>query len=203
MTDYWDLKTLFVFDNENLNVFNDTDFSVDYVDKRNVTYNISPKSILGLSEKNDDFNIPNHDTISFSNGKIHKSSDFDEDLVNITKWYRKQLSEGQIKKGIIFLEYHFKHTKSKKEFISFIKYYFLSQYWLPKENREKDWLIEEWIKSKEVEIERPKFLWIIGLILTIFIFAMIFLCEHRDIILGAILGIIIGRIDKLFDKLTE
>lgn len=203
MTDYWNLRDLFDFNGENLRVFNDTNSEVEYTDSNHQKHKIPINGTLKITERNDDFKIPNFDTIKFSNKVKHEKTDFYENLRIITRWYKKQLKDGQIKKGIEFLEYHYSRTKFKKDFIFFVKYYFLSQYWLPIEKREKDWLIEEWIKSKVVKLERPKYLWIIGLILVILVLGTIFLSEYREILFGAMLGMILARTDKLIDKITE
>lgn len=202
MSDSWNLRKIFVFDEENIFIHNDTSNEVDYINKENRSFKLKPNSIVQINARNEDFNIPNLDTIRISDKKIDQRATFDENLSIITRCYRKQLKEGQIKKGLEFLDYHYNKAQSKKDFIQFVKYYFLSKYWLPKEKREKDWLVEEWIKSKEVQNERPKYLWIIALILIGLISGVIFLDDYREILFGAILGIILGRFDKLLDKLT-
>lgn len=202
MSDSWNLRKIFVFDEENIFIHNDTSNEVDYINKENRSFKLKPNSIVQINARNEDFNIPNLDTIRISDKKIDQRATFDENLSIITRCYRKQLKEGQIKKGLEFLDYHYNKAQSKKDFIQFVKYYFLSKYWLPKEKREKDWLVEEWIKSKEAQNERPKYLWIIALILIGLISGVIFLDDYREILFGAILGIILGRFDKLLDKLT-
>lgn len=202
MSDSWNLRKIFVFDEENIFIHNDTSNEVDYINKENRSFKLKPNSIVQINARNEDFNIPNLDTIRISDKKIDQRATFDENLSIITRCYRKQLKEGQIKKGLEFLDYHYNKAQSKKDFIQFVKYYFLSKYWLPKEKREKDWLVEEWIKSKEAQNERPKYLWIIALILIGLILGVIFLDDYREILFGAILGIILGRFDKLLDKLT-
>lgn len=202
MSDSWNLRKIFVFDEENIFIHNDTSNEVDYINKENRSFKLKPNSIVQINARNEDFNIPNLDTIRISDKKIDQRATFDENLSIITRCYRKQLIEGQIKKGLEFLDYHYNKAQSKKDFIQFVKYYFLSKYWLPKEKREKDWLVEEWIKSKEAQNERPKYLWIIALILIGLISGVIFLDDYREILFGAILGIILGRFDKLLDKLT-
>jgi len=202
MSDSWNLRKIFVFDEENIFIHNDTSNEVDYINKENRSFKLKPNSIVQINARNEDFNIPNLDTIRISDNKIDQRATFDENLSIITRCYRKQLKEGQIKKGLEFLDYHYNKAQSKKDFIQFVKYYFLSKYWLPKEKREKDWLVEEWIKSKEAQNERPKYLWIIALILIGLISGVIFLDDYREILFGAILGIILGRFDKLLDKLT-
>lgn len=203
MTDSWKLRELFKFDSEYLRVFNDTDRDVEYVDPRNQVHKISYNGIINFPEQNKNFDIPNLDTIRYTDKCIYKHADFDENLQIITRWYRNQIKDGQIKQGIDFLEYHYKWTKRKKrkDFISFVKYYFLSKYWLPKEQREKDWLVEEWIKSKEVERERPKYFWVVGLIVVLLILGIVFLCEYRELLIGSLLGLFLGRADKLIDKI--
>lgn len=202
MSDSWNLRKIFVFDEENTFIHNDTSNEVDYINKENRSFKLKPNSIVQINARNEDFNIPNLDTIRISDKKIDQRATFDENLSIITRCYRNQLKEGQIKKGLEFLDYHYNKAQSKKDFIQFVKYYFLSKYWLPKEKREKDWLVEEWIKSKEAQNERPKYLWIIALILIGLILGVIFLDDYREILFGAILGIILGRFDKLLDKLT-
>src|SRR5690554_595177 len=202
MSDSWSLRKIFVFDEENIFIHNDTSNEVDYINKENRSFKLKPNSIVQINARNEDFNIPNLDTIRISDNKIDQRATFDENLSIITRCYRKQLKEGQIKKGLEFLDYHYNKAQSKKDFIQFVKYYFLSKYWLPKEKREKDWLVEEWIKSKEAQNERPKYLWIIALILIGLISGVIFLDDYREILFGAILGIILGRFDRLLDKLT-
>lgn len=201
MTDSWKLKELFKFDGEYLRVFNDTGSDVEYVDPRNQVHKILYNGILILPEQNKNFDIPNKDIIRYTDKSLYEQADFSENLKIITQWYRNQIEDGQIKQGIDFLDYHYKWTKKKKDFTSFVKYYFLSKYWLPKDHREKDWLIEEWIKSKEVEKERPKYFWIVGLIIALLILGIAFLCEYRELLIGSLLGLILGRADKLMEKI--
>lgn len=203
MSDSWRLRELFRFDSENVKIFNDTDGNVEYIDPRNISHNININGIIDLHEQNEDFNIPNFDILKYSDRTIHESVGFQDNLQIITRWYRKQICDGQIKQGIEFLEYHYKWTKRKKDFISFVNYYFLSKYWLPKEQREKDWLVEEWVKSKEKELEKPKYIWILIVILSLLILGVILLPKLRELLIGAMLGLILGRVDKVIDKIID
>lgn len=206
MTDSWDLKKLFSFDSEYLKIYNDTEEDIEYVDPKKQKVIIKRKGIGIFREKNQDYNIPNKDTLLFSNKSVHEIATFDENLLWITHLYRNQIKEGQIIKGIDFLGYHYNwasKNKKKKEFISFVKYYFLSKYWLPKEKREKDWIIDEWIKEREVENERPKYFWLLGLIISFLILGVIFLSEYRQLMIGSTLGVILGQTNKLIDKINS
>lgn len=204
MIDSWNLKQLFKFDKEYLRVFNDTDEDVEYIGPNGKKAIIKKGGIIHFKKKNEGFDIPNTDTLKFSNKTIYEVDSFDDNLQLITRVYRDRMGEGQIIQGLNFIEYHYKWAKKnrrKKDFLNFIKYYFLSKHWLPIEKREKDWLIEEWIKNKELEIEKPKYLWGLALIVMILILGLVFLCNYRQLILGALLGLIFSQVGKLIDNI--
>jgi len=201
MTDSWKIKELFKFDAEPLKIFNDTQEEVNYKCWDGIDHKISSNGTLGINKSNDSFIIQNNDTIKFSDNLLYKKADFNNNLLAVTYAYKKSIKQGQIKRGVEFLEYHYGYTKNKKVFLEFIKYFFLSQYWLKKEDREKDWIVDEWIKNKEKKREQLKYILFIALVIIVLIFGIICLPDIKELLFGTILGLVLSTTGKFIDKL--
>ena len=201
MEDSWKIRVLFKFDPEPLKIFNDTQEEVIFKSWNGQDHKISTNGTLSINRTNDGFIIQNTDTIKFSDNSVCKTADFNNNLLTVTHAYRNSIRKGQIKRGVEFLEYHYGFTKNKKVFLEFIKYYFLSQYWLKKEEREKDWIVDEWIKTKEKKRERSKYILFISLGIIVLLFGIICLPDLKELLFGAILGLVLSTMGKFMDKI--
>jgi len=209
MKDYWKLRDLFKFSSSIKKIYNDTNDTVIIMDKGNKENRIKPNHTidLGSSVKQIKYEIENNDIHKYSDKKPYKTLDFNENLNLIIGNLTDRFTEGQIIEGIRFLNFHYNWTKYKKRFIQFVKYYIQSKSWIEYSKKEKhsinDWAIEDWIKEKKNAIERPKYLLLLLFLILIFIIGIIYLSDYRDLLIGAMIGIIAGKFDKLVDLIIR
>lgn len=208
MKDYWELKKIFLFSKIVSKFYNDTDDIVIETDITGKKYTVQPNSIINLSNNKpeDEYIIPNHDILNYSNRQIYKSNDFNKNLYEIILRFTASLNRGQIVEGVKFLEYHYKHSKDRKGLLRFVKYYIIPKTWMTDEFRKQyminDEEINNWIKKKEnIRKRRLYFIILFSLIILIFIIGFFF-CLDKKIIVGAILGALLTQIGKLVDKIV-
>ncbi len=208
MADYWKLKELFKFENRRIRVYNDTDNPIEIKDDFNKLHTLNPKEIIEFGKSKDlNFEIPNNEIFNFSDNSLHKTGNFRENLYSIILQFTNNLNDGQIIKGIDFLDYHYKWTKHKRRQVKFVKYYIASKSWMDKtkksNNTINDWAIDDWIKEKEFNLRRPKYLAIVLVLIGIFILGAIFWREYRELFIGAFIGGIMTQIDKLISYMRK
>jgi len=208
MIDYWKLKDLFKFDSRRIRIYNDSDNPIDIIDDSNINLTIKSKVIIEFGKgENLNFDIPNNEIYNFSDNSIYKSGDFNENLNSIILQFTNNLNEGQIIKGIDFLDYHFKWTKHKSRIVKFVKYYLASKSWIDKAKKSdytiNDWAIDDWIHEKELKLRRPKYLLLVLTLIGIFICGAIFWRGYSELFIGALIGGLSTQVDKLIDYMRK
>jgi len=208
MTDYWKLNDLFKFDNRKIRIYNDSDNPIDIKDDFNKIHTLESKAIIEFGKGKDlNFDIPNNEIYNFSDNSIHKVGNFEENLYSIILQFTNNLNDGQIIKGIDFLDYHYKWSKHKKRLVKFVKYYIASKSWIDKNKKSdytiNDWAIDDWIKEKELNLRRPKYLAFVLALIGIFILGAIFWCDYSELFIGALIGGLTTQIDKLIDYMRK
>ena len=206
-TDYWGLKNLFKFDESQCSVVNDTQEPITIKDREGRDHPLKPGERIVHAGGQRDFSIPSNDKINFSDKSVHEKADFGENFLSITNTLSRNLKDGQIIKGIEFLDFHYKWTKDRKKFILFVKYFILTKSWMTTETKEKftlyDQALSDWVNEKEFKRKRPVNFILLTILIAIFLIGAIFLCDYREIFVGALIGGLAIQIKEIFDILKD
>ena len=135
--DNWGLKKLFHFDDKHWKVTNDTTEIVTVKGRDGQELSIKPSETIHINSDNYSIILPNNKTIKYSDKTSSKEEDFWENFNVIIAHLMRRLKDGQVIDGLDFLEYHYKWTKEKKRFLTFIKHYVLTVSWVPTDQKDK------------------------------------------------------------------
>jgi len=207
--DYWKLDKLFRFSDTILNIFNDTDNIVEIEDMTGCSFELKPNNKISFGQKNleDAYVIPNQIVVKYSDKSIKEIPDFKDNLYQIMVRYTDAIYQGQIIEAKNFLNYHYKWTKRKREFLQFVKYYIQSKSWITVELRDKyiinDSEIDEWIKRKEKLRQKRKYIFIILMLIILILLLGYFYCFDINLIIGTVVGALISQITHYSDKMLD
>ena len=201
------LKQLFIFETEFSKFHNDTDSDIKIKGPDNKNHPLKPGSIIIFKPKPKNENlIPNLDTLNYSNKSV-ECVEFYVNLRSIITKYTDKIRKGQILRGIEFLDFHYKQTNKKKEFIQFVKYYILTKCWVTSKNKDMNTIFDEpvkdWIAKQEKKMLTKRILFVIVPAFVLIIVGAIWIEQYRAVIVGAIIGILATQIVKLTNRIIE
>lgn len=206
-TDNWGLKKLFHFDDTHWNISNDTNEIVNFRIKDGRELPIKPGQTLNL--KPDDYSIilPNSQVIRYSDKAGLKDDDFGENFNVIIGHLMRRLKDGHVIDGLDFLDYHYKWTKNKSRFLTFIKHYILTVLWLPVDQKDKQGMfidaIRDWVNEKKKLKRRPLNIVILLFPLIVYVVCWVLSPNYKEVFIGALIGGLAAPLKELYDLFTD
>jgi hypothetical protein len=205
--DNWRLKDLFHFDNKQWKVTNDTTEVVTIKSKDGQDIQINPGNTVQLNTDRYSLVLPNNSTVRFSDKKSLSEEDFWENFNTIIGHLMRRLRDGHVIDGLDFLDYHYKWTKNKKRFLTFIKHYVLTASWLPSEQKDKPAMfidaIRDWVDEKKKLRRRPLHIVVLLFPLVVYVTCWILSPNYKEIFIGALIGGLAAPLKEVYDLMTD
>lgn len=207
MADNWGLKKLFHFDSEHWNIKNDTSDKIIIRSASGQEIEVGPGSILNSSQNSHSIILPNNCTINYSDKSIIKEPDFSDNFNVVIAHLMNRLQDGNVIDGIDFLDYHYKWTKDRKRFLSFIKHYIISMSWIQVDKRNKFDIymnaISDWVDEKKKERKRTVYIILLIIPLIVYTIGLVWLPEYREIFIGALIAGLIAPLRETYELITD
>jgi hypothetical protein len=205
--DNWGLKKLFHFDDKHWKVTNDTDKVVTIKSRDGQDIPVKPGDTVHINSDNYSIVLPNNNTVRFSDKQNLKEEDFWENFNVIIGHLMRRLKDGHVIDGLDFLDYHYKWTKNKSRFLTFIKHYVLTVSWLPSEQKDKPSMfidaIRDWVDEKEKLRRRPIHIAVLVFPLIVYVACWILSPNYKEIFIGALIGGLAAPLKEVYDLMTD
>jgi len=205
--DNWGLKKLFHFDDKHWNVTNDTTEIVTVLTRTGQEIQIKPGETTHISPDNYSIVLPNNKTIRYSDKKSLTEEDFWENFNVVIGHLMKRFKDGHVIDGLDFLDYHYKWTKNKSRFLTFIKHYVLTVSWLPSEQKDKPSMfidaIRDWVDEKKKLRRRPIHIVVLVFPLVVYVACWILSPNYKEIFIGALIGGLAAPLKEVYDLMTD
>jgi hypothetical protein len=205
--DNWGLKKLFHFDNEAWIVFNDTDSIVTIKSRDGQDIAISPNHKTITNPDKNSIILPNNRVVNFSDKSQLEETDFSENFNVVIAHLLTRLREGHVIDGLDFLDYHYKWTKEKKRFLTFIKHYIISFSWVQVEHKSQFQIyanaITDWVEEKKKKRKRPFHIFVLTFPLIVYAIGWVLSPDYKEIFIGALIGGIAAPLKEVYDLVTE
>jgi hypothetical protein len=205
--DNWKLKELFHFDDKPWKITNDTKEVVTIKSKDGQDIQINPGNLININPDRNSIILPNNKTVRYSDKKSLNEEDFWENLNTIIEHLMRRLKDGHVIDGLDFLDYHYKWTKNKKRFLTFIKHYVLTVSWLPAEQKEKPAMfieaIRDWADEKKKQRRRPLQIAVLLFPLVVYVACWILSANYKEIFIGALIGGLAAPLKEVYDLMKD
>jgi hypothetical protein len=193
------LRKLFKYSKVIKNFYNDTPESYRF---NNSVIETNAKTHIESIEIEDSLIIPNVDYYNCSNNSIYELEDDIMLLRNIENQFGRLHEDYGMFQCIKFLDYHYKHSSTKKIFLKFVKEKFLTLDWVKKTKNDKFEIYYElinWIEKKEKKKKKRFF---ISLQITLGVVMIILAIREHEVklIISALLGSSLVLLGKLVEK---
>lgn len=205
--DNWGLKKLFHFDDFNWRIFNDTNDSINIKTKDGTDITIKPGETTGFRPDGYSIILPNTNTVRYSDKANIKEENFWDDFNVIISHLMRRLKDGHVIDGLDFLDYHYKWTKKKSRFLTFIKHYILTVSWLPSEQKDMPGMfidaIRDWVEEKKKLRRRPLHIAVLIIPLVVYVICWIISPNYKEIFIGALIGGLAGPLKEVYDLMAD
>ena len=205
--DNWGLKKLFHFDNKAWIVFNDTNSIVTINGRDGQIIPINPDEKLITNPDKNSIVLPNNCIVKFSDKSQLTETAFSENFNLVIAHLLTRLREGHVIDGLDFLDYHYRWTKDKKRFLTFIKHYIISFSRVQAEQRNQFQIyanaITDWVDEKKKKRKRPFHIFVLTFPLIVYAIGWIFSPEYKDIFIGALIGGVAAPLKEVYDLVTD
>jgi len=205
--DNWGIKKLFHFDNKPWILFNDTNSIVTINGRDGQIIQINPDEKLITNPDKNSIVLPNNCIVKFSDKSQLTETDFSENFYLVRAHLLTRLREGHVIDGLDFLDYHYRWTKDKKRFLTFIKHYIISFSRVQAEQRNQFQIyanaITDWVDEKKKKRKRPVHIFVLTFPLIVYAIGWIFSPEYKDIFIGALIGGVAAPLKEVYDLVTD
>jgi len=205
--DNWGLKKLFHFDDKHWKVTNDTDKVVIIKSRDGQDIPVNPSDTVHIGVDNYSIVLPNNNTIRYSDKQNLKAEDFWENFNVIIAHLMKRLKDGHVIDGLDFLDYHYKWTKNKSRFLTFVKHYILTVSWVPTEQKDRSSMfidaIRDWVEEKKKGRKKPIYIILLSIPIIVYTIGLIWSTEYKEIFIGALIGGIAAPLKEVYDLMTD
>lgn len=205
--DNWGLKKLFHFDDKHWKVTNDTNKVVTIKSRDGQDIPVKPGDTVHINADNYSIVLPNNNTIRYSDKINLKEEDFWENFNLIKDHLMRRLKDGHVIDGLDFLDYHYKWTKDKGRFLTFIKHYVLTVSWMPSEQKDKPSMfidaIRDWVDEKKKLRRRPIHIAVLAFPLVVYVACWMLSPNYKEIFIGALIGGLAAPLKEVYELMTD
>lgn len=205
--DNWGLKRLFHFDDKLWNVTNDTNEIVTVKTRTGQEIQIKPGETTHINPDNYSIILPNNKTVRYSDKKSLTEEDFWENFNVIIAHLVRRLKDGHVIDGLDFLDYHYKWTKDKSRFLTFIKHYVISVSWVQADKKDNFEMfanaVRDWAEEKKKLKRRPFHIAVLIFPLVVYVACWIFSPDYKEIFIGALIGGLAAPLKEVYDLLSD
>lgn len=205
--DNWGLKNLFHFDDKYWNVTNDTDDIVILKSRDGQDIPTMPGETGHIIPDMYSIILPNNKTIRYSDKTSLKDEDFWENFNVIIGHLMRRLKDGHVIDGLDFLDYHYKWTKKKSRFLTFIKHFVLTVSWLPTDQKDKPTMfidaVRDWVEEKKKIRRRPIHIAVLIFPLVVYVTCWTLSPNYKEIFIGALIGGLAAPLKEVYDLMTD
>lgn len=206
--DNWGLKNLFHFDDKHWKVTNDTNEVVTIKSRDGEDLTIKPGDTTSFMPDRYSLVLPNNKRIKYSDKTSLSSEDFWENFDVVIGHLMVRFKDGHVIDGLDFLDYHYKWTKKKSRFLTFIKHYVLTRSWLPPDKKDTFGnmfvdAIRDWLEEKKKLRKRPLHIAILIIPLAVYVVCWIVSPNFKEIFIGALIGGLAAPLKEVYDLLAD
>lgn len=205
--DNWGLKKLFHFDDKHWKVNNDTNEIVTIKTHAGQEMQINPGETAHINNDNYSIILPNNKTIRYSDKKSLTEEDFWENFNVIIAHLVRRLRDGHVIDGLDFLDYHYKWTKDKSRFLTFIKHFVISVSWEQADKKDDFEMfanaVRDWAEEKKKLKRRPFHIAVLIFPLVVYVACWILSTEYKEIFIGALIGGLAAPLKEVYDLLSD
>lgn len=205
--DNWGLKKLFHFDDKHWNVNNDTSEIITVKSRTGQEIQIKPGETTHISPDNYSIILPNNKTIRYSDKKSLSEEDFWENFNVIIAHLVRRLKDGHVIDGLDFLDYHYKWTKDKSRFLTFIKHYVISVSWVQADKKDNFEMfasaVRDWTEEKKKLKRRPFHMVVLIFPVVVYVACWIFAPDYKELFIGALIGGLAAPLKEVYDLLSD